>query len=118
MKLFNLEQALAGKKVITRQGREVTGLHLFDIEGAYSVYAVLEYGNVESFTKDGIFSKGMFQHDYDLFMAPETITKWANIYDRDGSYEVGAYLLHNSEADAKRDASDRNCITVPITFEI
>lgn len=57
MKPFNLEKALAGAPVVTRDGKEVTQLHWFELGAhAYPLFGVIHYESkqiVKSFTKDG-----------------------------------------------------------------
>lgn len=65
MREFNLEKALAGHPVITRDGREVTGLYKFDgITDGYSLFGVLD-GVIDGWTCQGMkFSS----HNDQLFM--------------------------------------------------
>lgn len=67
MKPFNLEKALAGEKIVTRDGREVTQLTRFSVLGNYPLYAVVN-GSLYSFDIDGRWSTGQ-ELTYDLFMA-------------------------------------------------
>lgn len=73
MKPFNLEKALAGAPVVTRDGREVTHLYLFPVEGLkYPLYGVIwnERGgkSVTSFTRNGLEYAESEHNDSDLFM--------------------------------------------------
>ena len=43
MKQFNLEAALAGAEVITRDGRKVTQLHILDVTSRRSLLGVVEH---------------------------------------------------------------------------
>lgn len=95
MKTFNLEKALAGEKVITRDNREVDQLVSFDVQGSdFTVYAVLDDG-VDSWTKSGGFcSNGSDTHPNDLFMAVELVDGKAYQFDWTRvSGEVGCYNL-------------------------
>lgn len=101
MKPFNLEKALAGEPVLTRDGRAVTQLHKFNIEKAYPLRAVLD-GEVVAFAIDGASSL-LGESSLDLFMAePE---RWVNVYwnDRHGIYNGAIY---NSEEQAKQEKKD------------
>ncbi len=70
MKKFNLEEALAGKPVVTRDGRKVKELHLFKTDCEYPLAGVLEHDNdVLMFTKEGVFPKYFRENHFDLFMA-------------------------------------------------
>jgi len=76
MKPFDLEKALNGAPVVTRDGREVTHLYLFPVEGLkYPLYGVIwnERGekSIESFTRNGLEYAEYEQNDADLFMKTE-----------------------------------------------
>lgn len=71
MKAFDLEKALAGEKVVTRGGKEVTQLTLFEASDDHPLAGVVD-GKMESFTEDGVFTmlcEGASR--YDLFMYEE-----------------------------------------------
>jgi len=71
MKPFNLEAALRGEKVVTRDGREVTQLTHFKVLGKYPLYAVIENDNfLVTSTISGQWSHGSREENpNDLFMA-------------------------------------------------
>ena len=83
---FDLEKALAGEKVVTRDGREVTQLHVFncgdDVE--YNVYGVVGCG-VEDFSVKGKWAHG--ENELDLFMAPKKLSGFVNVY-KQGACDV------------------------------
>jgi hypothetical protein len=117
LKPFDLAAALEGKKVITRSGKILEDFHYFkSYKGDCPIYGTID-GSICSFYLVGKYST-IGESAYDLFMAPETVTKWANIYNRGTCYEVGGYSLFDTEKMAKDYAFDRDCITVPITFYI
>lgn len=68
MKPFDLEKALSGAPVITRDGREVTQLTKFDITVGIALVGVLN-GGVKRWYGDGRY---VSDRDFciDLFMAP------------------------------------------------
>lgn len=80
---FNLEKALNGAKVITRDGREVTQLHLFDAsDEEFPLNGVID-NVVYDFRADGTYlSKN--EDELDLFMAPEMLSGFI-CYHIDGS---------------------------------
>lgn len=80
MKPFNLKAALAGKPVVTRDGRAVTQLHLFEhIRSDYPVRAVVEE-RIECYTDTGYSCTGdVFASD--LLMSVERKSGWVNIYE-------------------------------------
>jgi hypothetical protein len=95
MKAFNLEQALAGKPVVTRDGRPVK------IAG-YNPDADIEYkicgwvnGKVGSWRVDGLLSASIKDAATDLFMAPTERKEWIvrimNPTDHRQSYIAGPF---------------------------
>lgn len=100
MKPFNLEEALAGKKVITRDGQEVTQLHLFkNVILKHSLFGVLD-NNILSWHKNtGRYNINIEYHDDDLFMASEKKEGWINIYNnKNGDRIVGTIFRTEQEA--------------------
>lgn len=98
MKPFNLERALAGAPVVTRDGRKVEQLVCFlGIKEERCVYGVIDKC-LYAFTMNGSLS-GCGKTDCDLFMAPKKRTVWINLYEETAhSSRVGWY--YNSEAEA------------------
>ena len=79
MKAFNLEKALAGEKVITRDGREVAQLHVFDCDSIQTLYGVME-DHVEQWNCIGEYHAGTAKHATNLFMAPKKLSGFVNVY--------------------------------------
>lgn len=77
-KEFNLEEALNGAKVVTRDGREVTQLTKFKSIEEHCLYGVLE-DEIHSWHKNGTFYKHT-KNNTDLFLAVEPKSVWMNIY--------------------------------------
>lgn len=80
MKPFNLEQALNGKPVVTRDGRKIERVWLdIDLDESYSVYAMvpllssLTEKNQRTFTRDGMYYNDGTKSGHDLFMAGRQI---------------------------------------------
>jgi len=70
VKNFNLEAALAGAPVVTRDGREVQELHFFaSCDGLYPVRFVVDR-QMYSCAKDGSYHNG-YDSPHDLFMKSE-----------------------------------------------
>ena len=114
MEKFNLERALAGEPVITRDGREVTRLtHFKEARGQYNLAGLID-GVIWGWHENGI-SMVEFETNNDLFMKPKENAVWVNIYKRsDGGLIVGYY--YDSEAKAKEESLANNYIkTVKIT---
>lgn len=70
LKPFDLEKALDGGQVVTRGGKEVTQITLFECDSRYPLCAVLD-GYIYSFTKDGLNSTHERSVN-DLFMKQKT----------------------------------------------
>jgi hypothetical protein len=84
MKEFNLEEALAGKSVQTKSGKEVTQFRYFECISAYRIIAVIE-DELMSFTIDGKYRSEENESSFDLVMAPEVIKGWVNLYVHEGN---------------------------------
>jgi hypothetical protein len=69
-KPFNLELALSGAKVVTRDGRTVSELHLFETLGETFPLVGIMNGEILRFKKDGTFMPPYQMDERDLFMAP------------------------------------------------
>jgi hypothetical protein len=97
MEKFNLERALAGEPVCTRDGREVTQLVNFDTIFFNPIFGVVD-GRVESWFKDGSYSESETT-PFDLFMKPKENAIWVNVYkDYKGKLFTGC--SHDSEKEA------------------
>lgn len=79
MEPFNLEKALKGEKVVTKDGREVTQLHLFDLSKSISMLAGVLDGHICTWGANGNSSL-ITEMEKDLFMAPKKREYWVNIY--------------------------------------
>lgn len=122
MKEFNLEEALAGKPVVTRDGRKVSELHLFETTyDKQQLVAIIDKNAYAYYRSGKRYNEYDAEHNNDLFMAPETVTKWVNVYKSEHRSEVyTGESLYENEDDAKK-----NCImgakyitTTSVTFEI
>lgn len=112
MKPFNLEEALAGKPVVNKQGRKVIQLHYFpNIKSNFKVMAHIEnnFGEnnfgVDTFTINGRYSDDI--SELDLFMAePE---RWINIYwDEDEQKAFSGGGVYATELEAKENGNGQN----------
>lgn len=80
MKPFDLEKALAGEPVVTRNGARVTKICVFeDVKDSYPVITSIN-GRIRSFTSKGAYVNDDSTSPYDLFMAPKKRTVWVNLY--------------------------------------
>jgi hypothetical protein len=120
MRPFNLEKALAGEPVITRDKRKVTELYLFKTvndSDQEPLHAVID-GDVSFFTESGRHNFKV-DSDKDLFMAPKLITFWANVYE---TYEEHLFIQQekfDTEEEAKNAIFNRYKFlkTIAITVE-
>ena len=116
MKPFDLEAALAGAPVITRDGRPVTQLHKFDATTPLCLVGVVG-GEVYSWGKEGIFfakSSGSF----DLFMAPVKREGWINLYKIIVlPYEVRAGSVYRTKQEADEGATVDRIACVRVEWE-
>jgi len=83
MKPFNLEEALAGKPVVTKSGIPVTQISEFkvDEDSFYSVAGVI-YGALSLWDKSGKYNITKDElHSFDLLMAPEKKSIWVNVWE-------------------------------------
>jgi hypothetical protein len=100
-KPFDLERALAGDPVVTREGRTVTQLVKFDVGGAIDVvYGVFD-GHISSWSVNGRYWSDC-ESKHDIFMAPKKRTVWVNLYGD------GLCYRYDSKAEAdEASASNR-----------
>lgn len=123
LKPFNLEEALNGAKVVTRDGREVTQLTFFETKSPFPLIGVCDNGFMSSWQKNGINNTESSISENDLFIEVETKSVWANVCANDNGFPyIGHYkniYYWGSEEDAKKDSSKMpNYIkTIEITNE-
>lgn len=116
MKPFDLQKALAGYPVITRDGRRVTQLTLFDIANhyLYPLVGVIEgTWDIQRWTKEGKFEEKLgVDRQVDLFMS--TVKKKGWVIIRDG--ELVSNSIYKSVACASTFASGHDSI-VPVEWD-
>ena len=101
MKKFDLEKALAGEPVVTRDGRRVSQLTLFNIVNAPMVlYGVID-GNLYSWSREGTAGSTNSSKRHDLFILPIEKTYWMNVYKHGDGVKAGQIELHETEIGAK-----------------
>lgn len=97
-KPFNLEEALAGAKVVTRSGEEVSQLTLFkDVQNDYPLFGVIgKY--LECFKINGDYSK-KYESKFDLLLAVETKKIYVNVYEgENGLFVAPQYFTDKKTA--------------------
>ena len=114
LKPFNLEAALNGAEVVTRTGKEVTEVVVLKtmIYGR-NVLAVID-GNLYSFNQNGRVD-GDMEYPNDLFMKPQQVTKWVNIYSTKSGYLWAGSLFDTKEK--ALEGLEGSIDTIQITFE-
>lgn len=116
MKPFNLEEALNGAKVVTRDGREVTQLTKFNADEKETLYGVVNK-EIASWKDDGRFSfiPPCNDHILDLFMFVEPVRRWVNVYkDVKGNIWLGHWCYSKEEAQKCIDPSGHFIKTIEI----
>lgn len=90
MKPFNLQAALAGAPVQTRDGRPVTQLHLFEADTPYPLYGVVGASLLQAWGKSGRWCRADTSFS-DLFMAPRTMQQWVRAISTEPFYDAAAW---------------------------
>ena len=79
---FNLEKALSGEKVMTRNGNPVTEITKFNLEGnVFNVYGVVK-GEVCCWNNEGSHC-ALSNNESDLCMAPKMLSGFLNVWVTD-----------------------------------
>lgn len=96
MKEFDLQKALAGSRVVTKEGKEVKNLtYLKELtEDEFKVVGVV-VGELFRWTEEGT---SVFEDDaFDLYLATESCEGWVNVYrNGKGGVEFGNKIYKNS----------------------
>lgn len=119
-KPFDLNKALAGEPVVTRDGREVRELHRFKTANrGYELVGLVD-GNLRSWFKSGAFTHdGISQED--LFMKAPLLEIWVNIYQEGDSIWVGTPFPSEEAANSAKGNSTYTMFyikTIKITNEL
>lgn len=119
MKPFNLQQALAGKPVVTRDGRPVPRLAHFPELRLVQVF-IQGHPSVISFNEDGSYLTDSVASEHDLFMASEKKTVWVNFRKAEpGGIFVGIYTYTSKEAaESAAGACVGHLGTYPVEIEV
>ena len=122
MKPFDLEKALAGEPVVTRDGRpaKIGGYN----PGADDAQAILGWIGAfgMSWYKNGFYVAQQGQHPNDILMAEKPKVKkegWVNVYRKRDSIDTFAHLsnVYFYKEAAERDATSVCIATVKIEWE-
>ena len=97
MKPFSKFEAISGKPVVTRDGKKVTQLKEFELDGPFQIVGVVEgKRETSSWTDDGNCYGDGSQSHLDLFMASTVVEGWA-AFGREvaqSKYNVLAFATH------------------------
>lgn len=121
MKPFNLADALAGKPVMTQDGRKVVRIFYAEEANANSkVICILECGTLYPYYEDGTYTE-YASSLYDLVMAPQKKEGWINLYQTSFG-RVPSDTIHSSEEAAintakKYDWKPHEFVTIKIEWE-
>jgi hypothetical protein len=115
---FDLEKALNGAKVVTRDGREVKELTKFKGSKEYQLAGVLD-SQLQTWTTQGLFNANHAgECRADLFLAVEPQSIWVNVYKFHGQIVLGAIGYTKEEAINKNRYIDEYIKTIEITDEL
>lgn len=89
MKPFNLQEAMAGKPVQTRDGREVTQLKFFEDVNINLIVGVVAK-NIWTWNMKGQSDSLSGKSKNDLFMVFEKKVVWANVYQNHDDIYLGS----------------------------
>ena len=107
MKPFDLQKALAGEPVMTRENDKVVQLHYFPNLGSdFKVIAHIEHRfTFDTFKINGMYSESSSK--FDLVMADQE--RWANIYwDEISSKAYVGDIIYSTEEEAKENGNGAN----------
>lgn len=120
MKPFDLEAAKAGAPLITRGGFRVTfGCHFPQIKDFESIACLVEGDReIKKFSITGSYRANVKDHLFDLFMAPQKVTRWVNFYKKGSNA-----LCFESASEAKVSADTCNpdrllAVAVKVEFDV
>lgn len=125
LKLFDIEKAKAGAKVVTRDGRNVRIICWDRVDTTEPIVALVEchrYGKMSeqvfTYTARGEYFL-LGEHDLDLFIAPIVVERWVNVYKNTINRNENFYVYYRSEQAALQHKDDYSeyVATTKITWE-
>ena len=116
MKPFDIERALAGEPVVTRDGQQGGEIYYFKTsEDALKLFVVIN-GTIKSYNEKGQWVAHHYgEHDFDLFMAPVKKSGFINIYPANSQkHHAGTsnVYLTKKEADDNGEVHRIACVFV------
>ena len=121
MRPFNLEEAIQGKPLVTRDGRKILDFHYFEPiskSNRYPIQAITDGCNVlKGFTLDGKYKYNTEESNNDLFMYEEPKTYYVNVYRYSDEMILTSNGILSKEATIKNGGNNKNYIkTIEITI--
>lgn len=122
MKQFDLEKAIAGEPVVTRNGSPVRILCTDRVGDQYPIVALIRddnYDTIVSYTKEGFIHLDK-EAANDLFMAPKKKDGWINIcITEDGYADMYDTTIYVSKEKAlqNRDTTEEYVCTTKVEWE-
>lgn len=117
---FNLERALAGDPVVTRDRRKVIRTNCTDIDVRRPVVVLIEYDDrLTAYTLTGCYRVDGREDNYDLFMAPKIKTYWVNIWLGKNTGDIYS-AVYNDQEKANKELTDQEYrrIIKQLSFEV
>jgi len=103
MKPFNLQEALAGKPVVTRDGRKVSRIiHMPEVADPYNKVLAISDARYMTYSESGEFSLYNWSSVHDLFMASEKKEGWIAVYKKKDEEEFprASNYIYDTEGEA------------------
>lgn len=98
MRTFNLQEALAGRPVVTRAGEAVTDLRYYHSATGLAKISAVAGELLYTYCASGRYSSSKdVEYTQDLFMKSEKIVRWVNLYriGQDPSHRHYAYAYES-----------------------
>jgi hypothetical protein len=117
MKPFNLKNAIAGKLLQTRDGKEVTDFKFFPSRNFKFNCAAIIDGEVFWFNEKGRHNTSC-NSNFDLFMREEKLVLYANLFECGEEYYVTSEDVYETkkEAESEGQCLEHYVCTFPITI--
>lgn len=119
MRPFNLEEAIQGKPLVTRDGRKILDFHYFkDVKELYPIIAVVDgESSIRSYTEIGRCFRSETESKTDLLMYEEPKTYYANVYRYSDEMILTSNGILSKEAMIKQGENRKNYVkTIEITI--
>jgi hypothetical protein len=106
MDKFDLQRALDGESVCTKDGRDVTQLTCFkDVLQRDCVYGVVS-NEIKCWAIDGSYFLNASDSELDLFMKPKENAIWVNLYKSKEGHLYTTGVEYPNEESAKESADE------------